>query len=855
MLLHRVTQRFSQSYIEVFSVNLRAFSLFLCVMIFGGSVLAQQTQTTTTTTTPQQTQQQQQGFQQGQQQQNTNINTLPANVQPTPQQQQQLQQAFPSGFNLDNVDPKDIPEEGVLRSFGLSEEQIKYALERKRNALKKGRSAVVVVPDTTNKSVQLGQRPKDKVVPVDSALIDSFGLIKTYPKGLIYGQDVFRNNKIQFYDRAQDVVAPDSYILGPGDEISVSAWGFADYSEVLLVDQNGYINPKPAGRIYVKGMNFKNSRALIQSKIGQFLDMGRSQMAITLTYSRVISVNIVGEVFNPGSYTIPAINTAFNALAVVGGPEQIGSVRNIYIKRDGKTVDTLDVYDYLLDPAGYSQTYLQDNDYIVVPVAGKTVSISGEVRREHGYELKEGEELLSLLAFAGGLKPTAYKSNIQVKRYQNSREYLFDINLDSMNAQGTDFELFDGDHVMVSKIPEGYYNNVTASGAVRIPGDYELQKGNRVSDLLEKTKGVLYDAYTQRAYILRLNQDLSKTYITINLAKVMEDVNYSDNIVLQEFDELKVLSKKDFADDFIVSVLGTVRKPGEFPFGSGLSLKDVLFMAGGLKREAANNRIEVSRIVDFNEALNQMTPKRAVVYTVQVGNDLSLTTEAEEYSLQPFDQVFVRTNPDFEPPMNVSLTGEVFYPGEYSILSKEETVADLVKRAGGLRPYAFVDGVTMNRLDVGNVYLDLAKAMKNADSKHNLVLNEGDSIHIPKTLDLVYISGAVGNYYDHSISAPFFGKRAGYYVRNFAGGFSQDASRRKTYVIYPNGIMRKTRGFGVFNVYPRVKKGSKVMVMYKPKKADKSERKPVDWNRVIENTTLKITAILTVWLLINNVTK
>jgi protein involved in polysaccharide export with SLBB domain len=833
-------------------VNLCIFSFFLCV-IFSSSVFAQQTQTTTTTTNPQQTQQQQQGFQQGQQ--NTNINTLPANVQPTPQQQQQINQQFPSGFNLENVDPKDIPSEGVLRSFGLSEEQIKYALERKRAALKKGKSAVVVVPDTTNKSVQLGQRPKDKVVPVDSALIDSFGLIKTYPKGLIYGQDVFRNNKIQFYDRAQDVVAPDSYILGPGDEISVSAWGFADYSEVLVVDQNGYINPKPAGRIYVKGMNFKNSRALIQSKMGQFLDMGRSQMAITLTYSRVISVNIVGEVFNPGSYTIPAINTAFNALAVVGGPEQIGSVRNIYIKRDGKTVDTLDVYDYLLDPAGYSQTYLQDNDYIVVPVAGKTVSISGEVRREHGYELKEGEELLSLLSFAGGLKPTAYKSNIQVKRYQNSREYLFDINLDSMNSAGTDFELFDGDHIMVSRIPEGYYNNVTASGAVRIPGDYELQEGNRVTDLLEKTKGVLYDAYTQRAYILRLNQDLSKTYITINLAKVMEDANYSDNIVLQEFDELKVLSKKDFADDFIVTVLGTVRKPGEFPFGSGLSLKDVLFMAGGLKREAANNRIEVSRIVDFNEALNQMTPTRAIVYTVQVGNDLSLTSEAEEYSLQPFDQVFVRTNPDFEPPMNVYLTGEVFYPGQYSILSKEETVADIVKRAGGLRPYAFADGVTMNRVDVGNVYLDLDKALKNADSKHNLVLNEGDSIHIPKTMDLVFISGAVGNYYDHSISAPFFGKRAGYYVRNFAGGFSQDASRRKTYVIYPNGIMRKAKGFGVFNVYPRVKKGSQIKVMYKPKKADKAERKPVDWNRVIENTTLKITALLTVWLLITRVTQ
>lgn len=820
------------------NIQLLRSTFFVLAWMCSFVAVAQQNQTTTTTT-----------------QQQNNTTTIPANVQPTPEQQQQLQQQFPSGFNIDNVDPKDIPGEGVLRSFGLSEEQIKFALEKKRAAQKKGRSVVTVIPDTTNKAVLLGKRPKDKLVEPDSTQLDSLGLLKTYPKGLIYGQDVFRNNKIQFFDRAQDANAPDSYILGPGDEISVAAWGFADYNEVFVVDQAGYISPKLSGRIYVKGLTFKNARSLIQNKIGQFLDMQRSQMAITLTYSRVISVNIVGEVFNPGSYTIPAINTAFNALVVVGGPEQIGSVRNIYIKRDGKTIDTLDVYDYLLDPAGYNQTYLQDNDYIVVPVAGRTVSISGEVRREHAYELKAGEQLLSFLGFAGGLKPTAYKSNIQVKRYKNSREYLFDINLDSLTAAKTDFELFDGDHIMVSKIPEGYYNNVTASGAVRIPGDYELRKGDKVSDLLEKTKGVLFDAYLQRAYILRMNEDLSKTYITINLAKVIADKNYSDNIVLQEFDELKVLSKKDFADEFSVSVLGTVRKPGEFPFGSGLSLKDVLFMAGGLKREAANNRIEVSRIVDFNDAIDQLAPKRAVVYTVKISNDLSLTNEAEEYDLQPFDQIFVRTNPDFEPPMNVHVTGEVFYPGEYPILSKDETVADLIKRAGGLRPYAFIEGVTMNRLDVGNVYLDLNKALKNAASKHNLVLYEGDSIHVPKTLDLVYISGAVGNYYDHSISAPFFGKRAAYYVRHFAGGFSQEASRRKTYVIYPNGVMRKTKGFGLFNVYPRVKKGSKVMVMYKPKKADKTERKPVDWNKAIENTTLKITALLTVWLLINNVTK
>ncbi|MFT4681327.1 MAG: polysaccharide export outer membrane protein [Granulosicoccus sp.] len=752
-----------------------------------------------------------------------------------------------SDLNIDalkGLSPSEVPSESVLRALGLSQDQIEQAMLYKSsgsNPDSEKEDAEEVVPELEQIGLELDTvdlvRPK-----FEEALEDP-----------VFGQEVFRNNRIRFFESAKDVIASDNYKIGIGDKLALSVWGFSDYNEQFLVTSDGYIESKLVGRVYLKGLSFDGTRKLMRRKFSQVLDLNRSEMDITLQYSRDINVNIVGEVLNPGSYNIAAVNSAFNAMVVVGGPTEFGSVRNILVKRKGKTTDTLDVYDYLSRPTDFTPPFLEDGDHLVVPVIGPVVSILGEVRRPLRYEIRPGEGLMKAIEYAGGLKAAAYRKNVQIVRFRDSEEIMIDVNLDSLQLAHKTIQLQDGDKVLVRTVPEGFTNTVSAKGAFRVVGDFELRDGDRISELLQKAEGVLFDAYLNRAYVLRLNSDMTRSYISVNIGNVISSSGSKDNIRLKPFDEVQVLSKKDFEDAFNVWVYGAVRKGGELIYGSGLSLKDALFLAGGLKPEAANRRIEVSRMVDLSEDGKIIDPIRKVVKTLQIEHDLSVGAKADEFQLQPYDQIFVRVNPAFDGPKVVSLLGEVNYPGTYSILSRDEKVSSLIERAGGLRDYAFPEGVKMRRLRMGDVYLNLEKAIKKPNSRYDLVLNAGDTIDVPKVLDIVSITGAIANYDGHAIGAPYFGKRANYYVKNFAGGFNKRSHRSKTYVIHANGIIKKTINLGLFKIYPKVTQGSEVVVMYKTDKADKSERPPVDWNRVIENTTIKVTGILTLWLLIDRI--
>ena len=409
-------------------------------------------------------------------------------------------------------------------------------------------------------------------------------------------------------------------------------------------------------------------------------------------------------------------------------------------------------------------------------------------------------------------------------------------------------------------------------------------------------------------YVIRLNKDRTKTHIAVNLAAILEDDNHIDNILLQEYDIVNVLSVDDFDDDFSISVLGAVRKAGSFDFGDGMTLQDVLLQAGGLTRQAEGSRVEVSRIMDYDISSNKLKPRIAIVKKIKIGDDLVLSTKAEEFLLQPFDQIFVRENPDFEAAKNIVLSGEVKYPGTYTLLSKDEKISSVIKRAGGLTRYAYLDGVTMYRkfevleeeekqeLNISKelkesilsdpelaliysnnlhekesdkpnifgeenkefaydmVYLNLEKAINSRNSKHNLVLIEGDSILVPKTLDVVHITGELMNLKGTSISAPHFNrKRANYYVNKFAGGFNKKNSKSNTVVVYPNGIAKKAINFGLFSISPKIKEGSTIIVNNKIDKEQKKNENPVDWNKQIENAMLKVTAVLTLWLLVDKV--
>jgi protein involved in polysaccharide export with SLBB domain len=396
----------------------------------------------------------------------------------------------------------------------------------------------------------------------------------------------------------------------------------------------------------------------------------------------------------------------------------------------------------------------------------------------------------------------------------------------------------------------------------------------------------------------------------------LQDKDHKDNILLQEYDIVRVLSVDDFDDKFTVAVLGAVRSPGIFEFGVGMSLQDVLLQAGALTQQAEGSRIEVSRIMDYDISSNKLKPRRALVKTIKIGESLILSAEAQEFNLQPFDQIFVRENPDFEPARNIYISGEVKYSGVYTLLRKDEKILSVIKRAGGLTSYAYKDGAQMfRRFNVPQtpiiestsskeisgisdelteailndpymarlytediistnddddddddifgeinkdysydaVYLDMKKALKSSASKHNIVLHDGDSIIIPKTMDVVHITGELINLEGNSISAPYFNrKRANYYINNFAGGFSKENKKNNTVVVYPNGIAKKTTNFGLFSLSPKVKKGATIKVVNKVE-IEKKKKIPFDWNKAIESTMLKMTAVLTLWLLFDKV--
>ena len=800
---------------------------------------------------------------------------------------------LPSNKNPEDLRPSDIPSEQVLKQMGLSNAEVSEAMDYK---FSKGKYAKVV-QDTIGGNTNLSKFYKSFG---DTLVIDTI----SYPIARIYGQDIFRNNKLSFYQKALDAKAPENYKVGSGDEISISVWGYSEFSENLLVDERGYISPNSYGRIYVKGLTFQKMRSLLKSKFGSFLDMKNSEIDVTLSYSRVITVHIVGEVYNPGSYTIPAINTAFNALIAANGPNQLGSVRNIYIKRDGKTIDSLDVYQFLFNPTRSQDIYMQDGDYLFVPPAKHIVEVSGAVNRPYTYEAKSGESIASIIKYAGGYTTNAFSDVITLKRIEYNSIIVNDVHKDHVNSTAVE----NGDEIIVNAISNRLSNVVSVKGSIGVAGDYEFKQGEHLLDLLNRAKCIDEKTF-EKAYVIRLNEDRTKSHIAVNLAAILEDDNHIDNILLQEYDIVNVLSVDDFDDDFSISVLGAVRKAGSFDFGDGMTLQDVLLKAGGLTRQAEGSRVEVSRIMDYDISSNKLKPKMAIVKKIKIGDDLVLSTKAEEFLLQPFDQIFVRENPDFEAAKNIVLSGEVKYPGIYTLLSKDERISSVIKRAGGLTRYAYLDGVTMYRkfevleeeekqeLNISKelkesilsdpelaliysnnlheresdkpnifgeknkefaydmVYLNLEKAINSRNSKHNLVMIEGDSILVPKTLDVVHITGELMNLKGTSISAPHFNrKRANYYVNKFAGGFNKKNSKSNTVVVYPNGIAKKAINFGFFSLSPKIKKGSTIIVNNKLDKAQKKNENRVDWNKQIENAMLKITAVLTLWLLIDKVT-
>jgi polysaccharide export outer membrane protein len=635
----------------------------------------------------------------------------------------------------------------------------------------------------------------------------------------VYGQELFLKGDIKIYERSIDAKAPANYELGVGDELGISIFGVSYYNTVAKVDSRGRIELGQLGSIYVKGVPFDRAKILIKTALSNNFNMSANQVEISLAYSRSITVNIVGEVFKPGSYKIPALNTAFNALIAAGGPTDIGTLRNIQLRRNGKVIKTFDVYAYLQNPGSDDDFFLQDNDYLVIGTVGKLVSIAGAVKRPMTYELLPNEELTQLIKYTGGLNANAMASRSQVQRYINKNQRLLPVNLDSLAQLKLDFALQNGDAVTIGRVNDDLENRVEVKGPVYFPGVFPIVVGDRVSDLILKAGGLREQILLKRAYLVRTEKDETRKYIPLNVETVIRNTSDEGNVFLQKNDVLLLYSEAEFLDKFSVNINGEVKNPVTLAYKEGLTLGDLLVLAGGIKISAELTKIEISRSNIFAPNYKPGEPYQTSTISLTIPKEITENQEVLKTQLLPFDIVSVRRIPNFEFQKTVELKGEFQYPGIYVIQDKGFTVNDVVKLAGGLTPFAFAEGAKFDRpnLPGGFLVFDLKKAMQRRGSMFNYTLKEGDIITVPKVIDYVSIYGSGIQYVENLITldsltdytvinSPYLnGKRAGYYIRTFGNGYTSDAWRAKTYVVEANGRVRRTVNLYAFRVPPKVK--------------------------------------------------
>jgi polysaccharide biosynthesis/export protein len=692
-------------------------------------------------------------------------------------------------------------EEDEITPFGVKKRK-KTRAEIEKDPLLKGKSDSLDL--MKKKKILLEQKKKKEK--------EDFLARKDTILDNIFGQKLFSQKAINF-SPDENIIPPDDYLLGPGDEIVVTIWGTAEFYNSYLVDKDGSIYPEGVGRINLLGVKLKTAREMIKQRFASIVSAG-ANVEVVMGKARTIRINVVGEVVQPGTYTISALHSAFNALYLAGGPNDIGSLRSIYIKREGKTIDTLDVYAYLIKGDMNHQIFLHNNDFIIVPSQKKVVNMAGEVKRPIKYELKPYEHMKDLLLYSGGPKPEASTQNVQIRRYFGNEVNVVNLDLVDMLAKGTDFILEDGDSITFSKLLDTAYNTVQALGEFKYPGVYQIKKGDRIWDLLDKSGGLTKEAYTKRAYIQRINDKLEIDYIPVDLQSILRmGAASSSNIELAHFDALKVYYIEDFKDIKYISIRGEIRKPGSYIYSGKRTLKDLIYQAGGPTDQADFNQMEVSRVISDE---GSMRSTKTQVINLRLKLDWENDASLDSFDLKPFDQVFIRKNPNFELQENVKVQGEVFYPGEYSKLEKSERLSSIVNRAGGLTKDAYLEGTKIIR-DKQEVVIDLKKALDKPGSTYDNILKDGDIVMVPEVNDVVRVEGGVL----YPVNISFDPSRTNFSTYlNSAGGFGERAMKRKSIVRYANGKIKRTKSFLFIKFYPKVDKGATVQVPVRPLQAN-----------------------------------
>ena len=659
----------------------------------------------------------------------------------------------------------------------------------------------------------------------------------------VFGRDIFYSSNLTF-EPSINIATPTDYRLGPGDQVVIEVWGASEANIVQKVTPDGYISIPDVGPIAVNGLTVQAASNRIRAKLSKIysgmktanVDLS-TNVKVSLGKIRTIQVNIMGEVARPGTYALSSFSTVFHALYKAGGVSPIGSLRNIKVVRGGRTVATIDVYDYILQGRSHTDIRLQEGDVILASPYEALVMIQGKIKRPMYYEMKNSESIATLINYAGGFSDDAYASSITVER-SNAKERTI-CTVDEMHYN--DFKMKDGDVVSIGAILDRYDNRVEIKGAVYRPGSYAIGQDIRtVRDLILKADGLLEEAFTNRGVLHRENPDRKLEIISVNIKGILDGTE--PDIALQKNDALFIPSIYDLEAKGTLEINGEVFAPGIFPFAANTKLEDLIIMAGGLTEAASTVRVDVTRRFTDNKSTKKQK-EISETYTFSVKDGFVIEGE-QGFILEPYDQVFVRRSPGYTPKINVTINGEVEFEGNYALNERNERLSDVIKQAGGLTEFAYLEGarlerqltyeeylqakelmamvVSNNKVD-GNdsiivpevtrtypVGINLVEIMKNPHSAIDPVLHDGDVIIIPQLMTTVSISGSVRKpnsiVYDPK-------KDLKDYISE-AGGYAERARKSGTFILYPNGHIKELgRSASAKNIIG----GSKIIVPQKAK--------------------------------------
>lgn len=639
----------------------------------------------------------------------------------------------------------------------------------------------------------------------------------------VFGRNIFNTRNLTF-EPNNNMATPPNYQLGPGDEVIIDIWGASQTSIRQTITPDGTINMQELGPIYLSGMTVEEANRFLKNKLGTVFSNENNQIQVTLGNTRTIQINIMGEVVQPGTYALSAFSTVFHALYRAGGVNDIGSLRDVQLVRNGKKIASVDVYDFIMQGKVKDDIRLQEGDVIIVPAYDMLVKMSGNVKRPMKFEMKKDETLAALIKYAGGFNADAYSKSVRMVR-QNGMEYEVKT-VDEMDYSVC--QLRDGDVVTVGAILNRFTNKVEIKGAVYRPDIYALDgKVNTVRALIEKAQGLMDDAFTNRAVLQRQRDDLTSEILSVDVKALMNGT--IPDIPLRKNDVLYIPSIHDLQDLGSVTIYGEVTKPDEYPYADNMTLEDLIIQAGGLKEAASTVRVDVSRRIKDTKSVNS-TDSIGQMFSFALKDGFVIDGQPG-FVLQPYDQVFVRRSPGYQTQQNVTIQGEVIFGGTYTLTSKAERLSDLVKKAGGVTNSAYVRGAKLTRvaneeekkrmqdvvklmgrelgenaidslgLQVDSLFsvgIDLEAALANPGGDADLVLREGDVLNIPEYVNTVKINGAV--MMPNTVSYRK-GEKVSYYLSQ-AGGYSQHAKKSKKFIIYMNGQVSKVKGSGKDQIEP-----------------------------------------------------